>query len=220
MIILLRNKLKYAFTRAEVTAILTQRLVLVDNKVRTDVNFPAGFMDVISIPRTGEFFRLLYDVQGRFNIHRISKEEAAYKLCRVTRVDVGAKSIPYLATHDGRTIRFPDPEIKRDDTIRVSLEGKILDSIRFEVGNLVMVTGGRNLGRVGVIEKRDRHIGGFDIVHIKDSTGRTFATRQANCFVIGKGSESYVSLPARKGVKTSLLEQRDYRRAQDAKYRK
>ncbi len=57
------------------------------------------------------------------------------------------------------------------------------------VGNLVMVTGGRNLGRVGVIEKKDRHIGGFDIVHVKDSAGRQFATRVSNCFIIGKGSE-------------------------------
>lgn len=32
--------------------------------------------DVITIERTGEFFRLVYDVKGRFTIHRISKEEA------------------------------------------------------------------------------------------------------------------------------------------------
>ncbi len=75
LVILLRNRLKYAFTRKEVTAIVMQRLILVDNKVRTDVNFPAGFMDVITIPKTGEFFRLLYDVKGKFTIHRITKEE-------------------------------------------------------------------------------------------------------------------------------------------------
>ena len=45
------------------------------------------------------------------------------------------------------------------------------------VGNMVMVTGGHNLGRVGVIINRERHPGSFDIVHIKDSLGHTFATR-------------------------------------------
>merc|ERR1711916_200194 len=89
------------FTRAEVTSILMQRLIMVDNKIRTDANYPAGFMDVISIPRTGEYFRLLFDVKGKFAIHRITKDEAAYKLCRVTKVQTGAKGIPFISTHDG-----------------------------------------------------------------------------------------------------------------------
>ena len=40
---------------------------------------------------------------------------------------------------------------------------------QFDSGNLCMITGGHNLGRVGVIASRDRHPGSFDIVHIKDS---------------------------------------------------
>jgi len=44
-------------------------------------------------------------------------------------------------------------------------------------GNLCMITGGHNLGRVGVIQHRERHPGSFDIVHIKDSLGHTYATR-------------------------------------------
>ena len=45
--------------------------------------------------------------------------------------------------------------------------GKIMDSIKFEAGNLCMVTGGRNTGRVGTIMHRERHPGSFDIVHVK-----------------------------------------------------
>jgi len=33
------------------------------------------------------------------------------------------------------------------------------------------------LGRVGLVTHRERHHGGFDIVHIKDSLGHQFATR-------------------------------------------
>merc|ERR1712130_969604 len=73
MVILLRNRLKYALTRREVFLIAAQRLITVDNKVRTDTRFPIGFMDVVSIPKTGENFRFLYDAKGRFNIHRISE---------------------------------------------------------------------------------------------------------------------------------------------------
>ena len=44
LIILLRNKLKYALTGKEVKYILMQRLVKVDAKARTDHTYPAGFM--------------------------------------------------------------------------------------------------------------------------------------------------------------------------------
>lgn len=42
--IFIRNRLKYALTGREVTLIVKQRLVKVDNKVRTDETYPAGFM--------------------------------------------------------------------------------------------------------------------------------------------------------------------------------
>ena len=74
---------RYALTGKEVQSILMQRLIKVDGKVRTDHTYPIGFMDVISIDKTDEYFRLVYDTKGRFMVHRISKEEAAYKLCKV-----------------------------------------------------------------------------------------------------------------------------------------
>ena len=37
---------------------------------------PLFFADVVSIEKSSENFRLLYDVRGRFAIHRIGAEEA------------------------------------------------------------------------------------------------------------------------------------------------
>jgi len=211
LVILLRNRLKYALSKRDVTRIVMQRLIRVDGKVRTDINYPSGFMDVVSIPKTKEFFRLIYDVKGRFQVHRIQEKEAEYKLCKIKKVATGPKGIPYIVTHDGRTIRYPDPNYKLNDTVKVNIKtGKITEHVRFEVGNLIMVTGGRNLGRVGVLEHIERHPGSFDIVHIKDASGSKFATRLINIFVIGKGHDSLVSLPARKGIKYTILEQRAY----------
>jgi len=215
LIIFLRNRLKYALTGKDVQSILMQRLVKVDGKVRTDPTYPAGFMDVISIEKTGENFRLIYDTKGRFTIHRITTDEAKYKLAKVKKALVGNKGIPFIVTHDGRTIRYPDPLIKVNDTIKFDLEiNKITEFIKFEVGNVAMITGGRNMGRVGVITHRERHVGGFDIVHIKDALERQFATRLTNVFVIGEGNKPWISLPKGKGVKLTIAEERDRRRAQ------
>ncbi|VDI50666.1 small subunit ribosomal protein S4e [Mytilus galloprovincialis] len=214
LIVFLRNRLKYALTYDEVKKIVHQRLIKVDGKVRTDMTFPAGFMDVVTIDKTQENFRLLYDVKGRFAVHRIKSEEAKYKLCRVKKVGVALKGVCYVVTHDGRTIRYPDPLVKVNDTIMVDIAtGKIKDFIKFDSGNLCMITGGHNLGRVGVIQHRERHPGSFDIVHIKDSLGHSFATRLSYVFIIGKGNKPYVSLPRGKGVKLSIAEERDRRMA-------
>ena len=90
-----------------------------------------------------------------------------------------------------------------NDSIQLDLAtNKVQDIIVFEVGNLCMVTGGANAGRVGTMisryillhswsisdidGSREKHPGSFDIVHIKDSQGHVFATRLNYVFVIGK----------------------------------
>jgi len=52
-----------------------QRIIKVDNKVRTDPTYPTGFQDVVSIEKSGEHFRILYDVKGRFVVHRITRRQ-------------------------------------------------------------------------------------------------------------------------------------------------
>jgi small subunit ribosomal protein S4e len=94
-------------------------MIKVDNKIRRDPRFPLGIMDVVSIEKTGEFFRLLLDTKGRFQAHKVDQKEASFKLCKVVRKAMGVNKIPYIVTHDGRTIRFPHPDIKKYDTIKV-----------------------------------------------------------------------------------------------------
>jgi small subunit ribosomal protein S4e len=78
-------------------------------------------------------------------------------------------------------IRYPDPTIKVNDTVKIDLStGKISDFIKFDTGVITMVTGGRNMGRVGVITHRERHDGGFNIVHLKDAVDNEFTTRESN----------------------------------------
>jgi small subunit ribosomal protein S4e len=211
LIIILRNRLKYALTGREAVQILMQRLVRVDGKVRTDRTYPAGFMDVIQLERTNETFRLLYDTKGRFVLHRVTPEEGKYKLCRIKRQQLGARGIPYIVTHDGRTIRYPDPLIKVHDTVVLDIEtGKITDFVKFDVGALCMITGGHNIGRVGVVQHREKHPGATEIVHLKDVAGREFATQISNVFVIGR-DKPLVSLPRGKGVKLTVQEERERR---------
>lgn len=58
-----------------------------------------------------------------------------YKLCKVRKLMVGTRGVPHLVTHDARTIRYPDPLIKVNDTVRIDLDsGKITEFIKFDTG--------------------------------------------------------------------------------------
>jgi len=210
LILILRNRLKYALTGKESKIICMEKHVKVDGKIRTDPNFPAGFMDVVEIPKAGDQFRLVFDTKGRYVLHRISDDEKKFKLCRVKKVELTKKKIPFLVTHDGRTIRYPDPVIKINDVVKVEIEtGKIIDVIKFEAGKLAMITKGRNTGRVGTIQHVESHPGSFTIVSVRDAVGHSFSTRQDNVFVIGSGETPEITLPKGKGVKLSILEERE-----------
>jgi len=192
LVLILRNRLRLALSYRESLMILKDKepLIKVDGKVRRDHKFPVGFMDVVSIDKTSEHYRVLYDLKGRFTLVSIKDKEAKFKVCRVVRKETGANRIPYIVTADARTIRFPHPDIQVHDSVRVDLqEGKITEFYKFEPGALAFVTAGNNRGRVGQVVHKTRHLGGFDIVSLRDSRGHNFATRVSNVYIIGKGGQ-------------------------------
>ncbi|XP_034511586.1 40S ribosomal protein S4-like [Ailuropoda melanoleuca] len=182
LIIFLRNGLRYALTGDEVKKIYVLCFIKIDGKVQTDITYPAGFMDVVSTDKTGENFHLIYDTKSRSAVHWITPEEAKYKLCKVRKNFVGTKGIPHLVIHDAPTIHCHDHLIQGNDTIQIDLEtGKITYFIKFDTGNLC-ISGHANLGRIGMIISRERHPGSFDVIHMKDTNGNSFATRLSQHF--------------------------------------
>jgi small subunit ribosomal protein S4e len=168
-------------------------------------------MDVLNIVKTGENYRLLYDEKGRFILVSINKAEANIKLCKVVKKAIGPNKIPYIVTHDARTIRFPHPEINEGDSIKYDLEkGQIISWVSNEPGHLAYVVGGNNIGRVGSILHVERHLGSFDIIHLRDANGKTFATRKGNIFLIGN-KKSEITLPAGEGLYLNILEEKTQR---------
>jgi len=71
-----------------------------------------------------------------------------------------------------------------------------------------LATGGNNIGRIGILQHVEKHPGSFDIAHVKDSAGNSYATRLGNIFVIGEGKKPVISLLPSKGLKLGLLEER------------
>merc|ERR1712166_541604 len=125
---------------------------------------------------------------------------------------IGKQKVPYIVTHDGRTIRFPHPDIQINDAIKLNLTtGEIMGIVKSQNGSIVMITGGNNIGRIGVLQSLEKHPGSFEIAHVRDATGNTFATRLGNVFVIGDGKEPVISIPKGEGIRLTLMEERQKR---------
>ncbi|KFO35559.1 40S ribosomal protein S4 [Fukomys damarensis] len=161
--------------------ICMQRFIKIDGKVGTDINYPAGFIDVISIAKMGEHFSLIDNTKVHFPVHSTTPAEAKYKLCKV------------------------------NNTIQIDLTcGKIMDFIKLDTGNLCMVTRGINLGKIGVITNREKHPGSFYVVHVKDANCISFDIGSPTFLFLAR-SKSHGFLFLEEKESTSPLLKRDNR---------
>merc|ERR1712222_26194 len=172
---ILRYKLKYALTGRESMVILKDpsNEVKVDGKVRREIKYPVGLMDVVTIPKTDDKYRVMYDVKGRFTFVPIREKESQYKLCKVVKKFNGPNKVPY----------------------------------RMKQGNVCMLTGGNNKGRVGIVTNIMAKPGKINVVTCTDVNDIKFTTRLGNVFIIGNGDKAEITLPKDKGVKTDLIAQ-------------
>ena len=72
---------------------------------------------------------------------KLNKKQGAFKLCKVEKKAIGPNKVCYLVTHDGRTLRFSDPDIEINDTIQLNVgTGEIMAFYKMGVNNVVYVS--------------------------------------------------------------------------------
>jgi small subunit ribosomal protein S4e len=156
--LVLRDILGVAKTKKEAGMILSEGKVLVNGKVRRKADFPVGLMDVISLPDLNKFFRVLPTHKG-LSLISISKIESGFRLSRVEEKNAVSNGMQ-IALHDGSNIlvKVADPKnpvevlYETFDILKLSLpDNEVVDVVKTKVGNLAVITGGKNIGRVGKI---------------------------------------------------------------------
>ncbi len=205
LVLIMRDILGFAKTRAEAKKIISQGKVLVDGKVRKEELYPAGLMDVVAIPEVDKVFRILPSRKG-LTLHPIEKEESKFKLCRIENKTVVKNGHIQLNLHDGSNIlvRVADPKNPEEDTyktlntLKVSLpEREIIEQFELKVGAPAIITGGKNMGRYGKIVEIEERPGKKRrnlLVTLEDPKGERFQTILDFTFVVGD-SEPCISIP-------------------------
>ncbi len=205
LVLIMRDILGFAKTRAEAKKIISQGKVLVDGKVRKEELYPAGLMDVVAIPEVDKVFRILPSRKG-LTLHPIEKEESKFKLCRIENKTAVKNGHIQLNLHDGSNIlvKVADPKNPEEDTyktlntLKVSLpEREIIEQFELKVGAPAIITGGKNMGRYGKIVEIEERPGKKRrnlLITLEDPKGERFQTILDFTFVVGD-SEPCISIP-------------------------
>lgn len=151
--IVLRDVLKIATTMHEAKTIVSGGNVKVDGIERRDVKFPVGLMDVIELIPTGQCYRLV-PKDSKLLVHiEIPNAERLVKFVKVTsKVTTNGGKLQY-GFHDGKTM-ISDQQLSVGDTCLIDFQNSTIRNIvRFEKGNLGVITSGDNAGSFGTIEE-------------------------------------------------------------------
>ncbi len=191
----LRENLDVARNRREADKIVNDGKVEVDGKVRRKPKYPIGPMDIIRILETGQAWRILHDESGYLQFHEISEKETEYKLEKVVGKHPFKGGRIQLSFHDGKTIVGDFEDINIDDTVKVGLpDMEVLEHIECKEGNLALITGGTNVGKVGKIKEIVRGEGRSSDRYLVETDDEELQSPEQYIFIIGEEAPA-VSLP-------------------------
>lgn len=175
-----------------------------DGKIIRDLGFPLGLMDVLSVEKTKEYYRVIPDSRHELKLFKISKKESDIKLCRINSKTTLKGGPIQLNLHDGRNIKIEvsDPTkpvedvYKRMDVLKISIPSQeILSHIKFKEGSLAVIIAGKNIAKVGTINKITKRFGpNASTVEIIQKDGIPVETLYDYVLMLGD-KESEIKLP-------------------------
>jgi len=194
--IVLRDMLRVCQTAKEVRLLLADRSVLVDGKPVSDLKKGVGLMDVVSLPKTGEAYRMVMDRRGKLQMVKVPEAKASWKLCRIENKTTVPGGKTQLNLHDGRNI-LSDGDYHTGDVLKIELPSqKILDVYRMDQGAVALLTSGAHVGELAVIDANVvTRLPSQNLVKFKDGT----QTVRGNVFVVGSKAPE-IELPEEAAI--------------------
>ena len=146
---ILRDMLGIVETAREARSLLNCKLVKVDGRVRKDIGFPVGLMDVLTIG--DKHWRVLPGGRG-LDLKPIDAAESKLKLLKVIgKTHVKGKT--QVNFHDGRNMLVNRDVYKTSDVALYDVvENAVKGHVQFKRGTLVLIADGVNRGKVGRVE--------------------------------------------------------------------
>lgn len=185
MAVLIRDILKLTDNMREAKRVLNEGNVLVDGIVRKHHKFPVGIFDVVQLPVIQSSYRILLDPRGRLMVNELDVTDPK-KPCKILNKSIVKGGKVQLNLHDGTNILATN-EYKTNDTVILDIPGKSIHKhIKFEPGNLAVVTGGTHSGELATIKGiRKVRSSRYNMVVLSKADGTEFETIEDYVFVVG-----------------------------------
>ena len=153
LLVVVRNVLKVFENAKEAKSAIKKGEMLVDKKVRKDLNYPVGLMDVIEIPKTKKYYRVSVNRQGLV-LEEIGPSQADSKLCRIQDKRILKGGVIQLNLHDGRNILTEKKIYTPNDSIVIEIPSqKIVKHYKFDKNTQATVVSGKNIGMTGKVKE-------------------------------------------------------------------
>ena len=177
---LVRDQLQFAKTMKEVRDIIHNQIVLLDGKKVKDHKQIVGLMDVITLNK--KHFRIVLSPLGKLVPLEISEAESKSKVSKVKGKSSIGKQIQ-VNLFDGKNVLVDkSPQKVGDSVIYDFASSKITETIPFEKGASILLTGGKHIGVIGTVEEIRENVLVF-----KNEAGKVFETTKKHAYVVGKG---------------------------------
>ena len=173
--------LKYARTRKEVKKILNEEKIMVNGKVRKELGYSLGLMDLISIPSLHETYRLFYDTKAKFRLLALQEDEQDTRIIQIKNKTVIPSGKIQINNSDGSNLLLEKGDYKTGDSLLLSFkDGKVKEHLPLKKGVRIYITGGTKIGNVGTVhEIKENNI-------VVNTPEGSFETAKRYAFAIGK----------------------------------
>jgi small subunit ribosomal protein S4e len=155
--------LKIAKTRKEAKYMTLTGQIKVNNKVRTDEDFPVQVFDVITLEKAKLNYRLEI-VNKKFSLKEISDKEAQTKIVKIGGKKILGKGKIQMNLEDGQNLISKDKFSVGDSVVLNTKESKVEKILPLKEGAEVEVILGKHAGNKGKIIRFEEMVNGRSYV--------------------------------------------------------
>jgi len=164
ILFVLRNVLKIAKNKKEAKFITNNKKVKVNNKIRTEVNFPLQVFDVLTLDDKKNY--RVQIINKKFSLIEISGKDAQTKIVKISGKKIIGGNKTQMNLEDGQNIITKEKFSVGDSVVLNTKENKIEEILPLKDGAKIEVVGGKHAGEKGKLLKIEK-IGRNTIYFVK-----------------------------------------------------
>ncbi|MCL5788495.1 MAG: 30S ribosomal protein S4e [Candidatus Marsarchaeota archaeon] len=203
LLVVLRDLMHVVDSSHEAKVVLNDNRIRVNGRVQRTIDFPIGVMDLISIPDSDTYVRIL-PFRGKLIAHQVSRGERDFRLLRVEnktcvpglKIQLNLTGgvnvlLPLSNPYDAKNVKYSTM-----DTVKTNVQGtELLEHYRMQKGAYVLAVKGKNSGEHGTLKET---VESFKrrktLVRVEKANGESFETIIDYIYVVGDNAP-IISLP-------------------------